>query len=96
VVRQHHECFDGTGYPAGLAGEDIRLEARIVAVCDSWAVMLGGRAYTAACTEEEARAELLRGRGIVYDPAVVDAFLALHDRGRLGSLTSAEAARTNG
>jgi diguanylate cyclase (GGDEF)-like protein len=96
VVRQHHECFDGTGYPAGLAGEDIRLEARIVAVCDSWAVMLGGRAYTAACTEEEARAELLRGRGIVYDPAVVDAFLALHDRGRLGSLSSTEAARTNG
>ncbi|HEV7651771.1 MAG TPA: diguanylate cyclase [Actinophytocola sp.] len=97
VVRQHHERFDGTGYPAGLAGEEIRLEARIVAVCDSWAAMLAGRVHTAAVTEDEARAELLGGRGVRFDPAVVDAFLALHDRGRLGALTSAaETARTRG
>ena len=97
VVRQHHERFDGSGYPAGLAGANILMEARIVAVCDSWAVMLGGRAYNAARTEDEARAELLRGRGVEYDPAVVDAFLALHDLGRLGSLTFVtETARPRG
>jgi diguanylate cyclase (GGDEF)-like protein len=86
VVRQHHERFDGTGYPSRLAGEQIRIEARIVAVCDSWAAMLADRPYHVARTEDDAREELLRCRGGQFDPAVVDAFLELHGAGRLGSL----------
>jgi diguanylate cyclase (GGDEF)-like protein len=86
VVRQHHEHFDGEGYPARLAGEQIRLEARIVSVCDSWATMLADRPHQAARTEEQAREELLRRRGCQFDPDVVDAFLRLHEAGRLGTL----------
>jgi diguanylate cyclase (GGDEF)-like protein len=86
VVRQHHERYDGTGYPHGLAGESIRVEARIVAVCDAWAAMLADRPYHVARTEDEARAELSRCRGSQLDPDIVDAFLELHGAGRLGSL----------
>ncbi len=86
VVRQHHERFDGTGYPDQLAGEQIRMEARIVAVCDSWAAMLADRPYHVPRTEEQARDELLRCRGTQFDPDVVDAFLRLHSEGRLGVL----------
>lgn len=86
VVRQHHERFDGTGYPDGLAGNQIRLEARILAVCDSWAAMLADRPYHVPRTESQAREELLRCRGTQFDPNVVDAFLRVHTSGRLGDL----------
>jgi diguanylate cyclase (GGDEF)-like protein len=86
VVRQHHERFDGTGYPDGLAGDRIRLEARIVAVCDSWAAMLADRPYHVPLTEDQACEELVRCRGRQFDPEVVDAFLRLHSTGRLGTL----------
>ncbi|WP_020670778.1 diguanylate cyclase [Amycolatopsis nigrescens] len=86
VVRQHHERFDGTGYPDGIAGTGIRIEARIVAVCDSWAAMLADRVYQPAMAEEDAARELRTGRGSRYDPDVVTAFLALHARGHLGPL----------
>ena len=91
VVRQHQERFDGTGYPDGLSGEQIRIEARIVAVCDAWAAMVADRPYQPARTPTEARAELVRCRGNQFDPDVVDAFLRLHDAGRLGSLAGAPA-----
>ena len=97
VVHQHHERFDGNGYPEGLAGEQIRIEARIVTVCDSWAAMLADRPYQAARTEDEAREELLRCRGVQFDPDVVDAFLRLHRAGRLGTLARVpETTRTGG
>jgi diguanylate cyclase (GGDEF)-like protein len=86
VVRQHHERVDGTGYPDRLAGDEIRLEARIVAVCDSWAAMLADRPYHVPMTEDQAREELIRCRGRQFDPHVVDAFLHLHSSGRLGTL----------
>jgi two-component system, cell cycle response regulator len=92
VVRQHHEQFDGTGYPGRLTGEEIRIEARIVAVCDAWAAMLADRPYQAARTEEQAREELQRCRGSHLDPNVVDAFLRLHDADRLGTLAPLPAA----
>ena len=63
IVRQHHERIDGRGYPLGLSGGEIRLEARIVAVCDSWAAMLADRPYHTALRPGEAQEELLRGRG---------------------------------
>lgn len=87
VIRQHHERIDGTGYPDRLAGHQIRIEARIVAVCDTWAAMLADRPYNAAYTEDRAREELLRYSGNLFDPDVVDAFLRLHREGRLGTLT---------
>lgn len=86
TVRQHHERPDGRGYPLGLAGRDIRLEARIVAVCDSWAAMLADRPYHTALRPEEACEELLHGRGTQFDPDVVDVFLDLHRRDLLGEL----------
>ncbi|HEX5117127.1 MAG TPA: diguanylate cyclase [Pseudonocardiaceae bacterium] len=86
IVRQHHERVDGRGYPLGLAGEEIRLEARIVAVCDSWAAMLADRPYHDALRPDEAENQLIAGRGSQYDPDVVDVFLDLHHRGLLGGL----------
>jgi diguanylate cyclase (GGDEF)-like protein/PAS domain S-box-containing protein len=77
IVRHHHERFDGKGYPDGLAGEDIPLEARILAVVDSFDAMIHERVYRKALSWEEAIAELERCAGTQFDPAVVEAFLAL-------------------
>ena len=76
IIRQHHERLDGSGYPRGLTDEDICLEARIIAVADVAEAMLAHRPYRPARTIEETRGELLRGRGTLYDPRVVDACLA--------------------
>jgi diguanylate cyclase (GGDEF)-like protein len=86
TVRQHHERPDGRGYPLGLVDRDIRLEAKIVAVCDSWAAMLADRPYHTALRPDEAREELLQGRGTQFDPDVVDVFVDLHRRDLLGEL----------
>ncbi|HEY7595271.1 MAG TPA: diguanylate cyclase [Actinophytocola sp.] len=86
IIHQHHERMDGRGYPLGLAGEQIRIEARIVAVCDSWAAMLAERPYQSALSHETACGELMRGRGSQFDTDVVDAFLELYHSGQLGSL----------
>jgi HD-GYP domain-containing protein (c-di-GMP phosphodiesterase class II) len=86
IIRQHHERADGRGYPLGLAGEQIRIEARIVAVCDSWAAMLADRPYQSALSHQAACGELLRGRGSQYAPEAVDAFLELYHRGQIGAL----------
>jgi two-component system cell cycle response regulator len=86
AVRQHHERPDGRGYPLGLRGAEIMLEARIIAVCDSWAAMLADRPYHTALTTEQACAELVGGKGGQFDPEVVEVFLDLHRRGLLGEL----------
>jgi diguanylate cyclase (GGDEF)-like protein len=74
VVRSSHERWDGAGYPDGLAGEEIPLSARIVAVCDAFDAMLGGRPYRPARSVEVALAELRRSAGTQFDPEVVEAF----------------------
>ena len=79
VVRQHHERWDGHGYPEGLAAGRIRIEARIVAVCDTWAAMISDRPFRSARDPEQAGAELARERGGQFDPDVVDAFLRLRE-----------------
>lgn len=84
IIRQHHERFDGLGYPDRLAGPSILFGARILAVCDAWAAMLSDRPYQGMISEERAREELARGRGGQFDPDVVDVFLELHERGLLG------------
>jgi HD-GYP domain-containing protein (c-di-GMP phosphodiesterase class II) len=74
-VLAHHERMDGRGYPHGLAGEAIPLEARILAVADAYEAMTADRPYRAALDHDVARQELLAGSGTQFDPAVVDAFL---------------------
>jgi diguanylate cyclase (GGDEF)-like protein len=73
LVRATHERIDGTGYPDGLAGDDIPLGARIVAVCDAFDAMTSDRAYRPAMSREDALAELDAGAGTQFDPAVVAA-----------------------
>lgn len=75
IVRHHHERYDGSGYPAGLAGEDIPLGARIMAVSDAFEAMRSERPYKRALSLDEAVEELRQNAGGQFDPAVVDAFL---------------------
>lgn len=77
VVVQHHERLDGSGYPRGLAGDDILLEARIIAVADVVEAMASHRPYRAALPLEEALAEIERYRGVRFDAAVVDVCVRL-------------------
>jgi diguanylate cyclase (GGDEF)-like protein len=74
-VRAHHERVDGGGYPAGLSGDQISLEARILAVADAYEAMITDRPYRAGMLSELARAELRRCAGTQFDAHVVDAFL---------------------
>ena len=73
-VRSHHEHFDGTGYPDGLKGEGIPIEARIMAVADAFDAMTSDRPYRKALSEHEALAELKRNMGTHFDPRVLAAF----------------------
>jgi len=77
AVREHHERFDGAGYPMGRHGEEICIQARVVAVCDAWAAMRSHRPYRDALPVETAEAELRAGAAGQFDPRVVDAFLAV-------------------
>ena len=77
IVRQHHERIDGSGYPQGIKGDDILLEARVLAVADVVEAMSSHRPYRPALGMDKALEEILRNRGILYDPHVVDACLAL-------------------
>ena len=77
IVRYHHEWFDGNGYPEGLAGEKIPLEARILAVADAFESMTGKRPHRKRLPFGTARAELQAGAGSQFDPEVVAAFLHL-------------------
>jgi len=77
LVRASHERWDGAGYPDQLAGADIPLGARIVAVCDAFDAMVTDRAYRKGMPYADARAELRRCSGTQFDPAVVAAFLGL-------------------
>jgi hypothetical protein len=75
-VGQHHERMDGHGYPFGLAGEQICLEARILCVADAYEAMVADRPYRRGMPVEEARAELVRCAGTQFDGHVVEAFLS--------------------
>jgi len=74
-IHLHHERWDGAGYPLGLAGEAIPLQARIVAVADAYDAMTSGRVYQPAVTDGAAFSEMERCRGTHFDPRCVDAFL---------------------
>ena len=79
IVRSHHERWDGGGYPDGLKGEEIPLEARIVACCDTWNAMRTNRSYRRALSREDALTELRAVAGTQLDPAVVDALCAVEE-----------------
>lgn len=81
LVRQHHEHFDGLGYPEGRSGDDILLGARIIHLADAYESMRSARSYRKTpLTKEEAVEEIRRNKGTQFDPLVVDAFLNIVDK----------------
>ncbi|HEX9830053.1 MAG TPA: diguanylate cyclase [Thermodesulfobacteriota bacterium] len=80
IVLYHHEWINGKGYPFGLIGDSIPIEARIIAVADAFYSMQNNRPYRPALSKEESISEIIKGRGIKYDSLVVEAFLALIER----------------
>jgi len=80
IIRHHHERWDGRGYPDRIAADEIPLEAAVVGLADAWDAMTTDRPYHRALTLEEAFAEVRKGRGTQFAPAVVDAFLSAHRR----------------
>jgi len=81
IVRHHHENWDGTGYPDGLAGEAIPIGARILMVVDCFDALTSDRPYRPRFETAAALQVLIDRRGTMYDPQVVDGFLALHEAG---------------
>ncbi len=77
AVKYHHESFDGTGYPEGIAGEAIPLAARILAVADAFDAMTSSRSFRQAKSIEEAFSELRNGAGKQFDPDIVECFIRL-------------------
>ena len=77
IVRSHHERWDGTGYPDGLAGEQIPLESRIIACCDTWNAMRTDRVYRTALTEAAALAEIHTVAGSQLDPHIAEVLLRI-------------------
>jgi putative nucleotidyltransferase with HDIG domain len=86
IVRNHHERWDGKGYPDGLAGDRIPLGARIIAIADSFDAMTSDRVYRGALTTDQALAEICRNRGTQFDFHIVDAFV--HAVGRTSPATA--------
>jgi HD-GYP domain-containing protein (c-di-GMP phosphodiesterase class II) len=92
VIRSHHERLDGSGYPNGLAGDEIPLLARIIAVADTYDALTSKRPYRDAWSHVEAMAEIMRVRGTTLDPACVDALVAeLASRGARDTVEQAAA-----
>jgi HD-GYP domain-containing protein (c-di-GMP phosphodiesterase class II) len=82
IVLQHRECFDGSGFPKGIKGEDILIEARILAVADAIEDLTSHRSYRNAFPLNEALEEISAHSGTKYDPDIVDACLRLfHEKG---------------
>jgi len=88
LIRSHHERYDGSGYPDGLAREEIPFEASVIAVCDAFGAMTKERPYSDAITVAEALAELRRCSGSQFHPRVVRAFCQLIEQPELASQTT--------
>jgi putative nucleotidyltransferase with HDIG domain len=80
VVRHHHEHYAGGGYPLGLEGRQIPIEAAVVGLADAWDAMTTDRPYRSALTDEDALAEIRDCRGTQFDPTIVDAFLDAYEQ----------------
>ena len=83
IIKHHQEKYDGTGYPDGLKGEEIPLEARIISVVDAYHAMVSDRPYRKAFPEEVALGELRNNVGTQFDPIVVAAFVRAWERGKI-------------
>ena len=79
IAYGHHEKWNGSGYPQGLSGEDIPLAARLMALADVYDALISKRVYKSAFSHEQARSIIIEGRGTHFDPAIVDAFLAVEE-----------------
>ncbi len=86
IARWHHENVVGSGYPDGLRGSSIPLEARIVRVVDAWDAMVNDRPCRAALEHAQAMQVLLDGAGREFDPELVELFLGMAEGGRLPPL----------
>jgi diguanylate cyclase (GGDEF)-like protein/putative nucleotidyltransferase with HDIG domain len=87
-VLYHHERFDGRGYPQGLKGDNIPLDARILAIADTFDAMTSARPYrNAPCSDEQAFAELIHCSGTQFDPVIVQAFVKMMQNNKTGSVT---------
>lgn len=78
-ARWHHERYDGKGYPDGISGEDIPMEARIIAVADAYDAMSSRRSYRDVLPQEIVRSEIEKGKGTQFDPVVAEIILAMID-----------------
>jgi HD-GYP domain-containing protein (c-di-GMP phosphodiesterase class II) len=76
-ILSHHERWDGEGYPRGLKGTDIPIQARIIAVVDAYDAMTNDRPYRKGLSKKEAIDEIAKNSGIQFDPQIVEAFLAV-------------------
>lgn len=83
IIRHHQEKYDGTGYPDRIKGEDIPIEARIIAVVDAYHAMISDRPYRKAMSEEIALNELKSNMGTQFDPQVVEAFIRAYEKGKI-------------
>ena len=88
-VLYHHERWDGHGYPSGKAGEEIPLEARVLAVADAFDAMTSDRPYRRALTREQALAEIERCAGTQFDPRIAQVFLELFTETEVATAVSA-------
>jgi len=88
LVLKHHEYYGGGGYPSGVGGESVPLQARILSVADAYDAMTTDRAYRRALTHEEAVAELQRGSGTQFDPTIVEAFTSGRNAVQVGASAS--------
>lgn len=79
IIKYHHERFDGKGYPCGLRGEEIPLNARIIAVADSYDSMVSNRSYRQGLSHAEAMKKIEEQSGLQFDPKIVEAFKAIID-----------------
>ncbi len=94
IVRHHHENWDGTGYPAGIKGQEIPLGARILSVVDCYDALTSDRPYRPRYTRQQAEQILRERRGVMYDPWVVDEFLKILDRLEAVDAAELQEART--
>lgn len=78
-ARWHHERYDGKGYPDGLSGEDIPMEARIIAISDAYDAMSSRRSYRDVLPQEQVRAEMEKGKGTQFDPEYIEIMLSMID-----------------
>ena len=82
IIRQHHECFDGSGYPDGLKNKEITIGARILAVADTYDAITSDRPYRIAKTNGQAFSEIINCRGSQFAPEVVEAFQVAYEKNK--------------